>query len=131
MLFRSPNLWLGTSVENADYLWRLSYLLMTPAAGHFLSAEPLLGPLNLRPYLYEPKYSNNLGRGLKWVIVGGESGPKHRFFDHAWAKQILLDCMDYGVPFFFKQGSAFKPGQDRKLDGWEWSQSPFTTAATV
>lgn len=128
------NLWLGTSVENADYLWRLDYLLKTPAAGHFLSAEPLLGPLDLRFYLGRCLRYPDLGykHALKWVIVGGESGSKHRPFDHAWAKSILHDCIDFGVPFFFKQGSAFKPGQDRKLSGWEWSQSPFTTAeATV
>lgn len=131
------NLWLGASVENADYLWRLHYLLRTPAAGHFLSAEPLLGALGpeLRYYLGDIERFGRRGweyrrPGLKWVIVGGESGPNRRPFDHAWAKQILDACLDYSVPFFFKQGSAFKPGQDRKLNGWEWSQTPFT-ASTI
>lgn len=131
LLIWPDNLWLGTSVENADYLWRCSYLLMTPAAGHFLSAEPLLGQLGslLRFYLggclaYP---DHRWEHALKWVIVGGESGGNRRPFNPDWAQEILYNCLDYNVPFFFKQGSAFKPGQDRKLKGWEWEQSPFTT----
>ena len=117
------NLWLGTSVENEDYLWRLDYLLETPAAGHFLSAEPLLGPLtDLSAYL-NPKILR-AGRRLDWIILGGESGPGRRQFFHAWALEVQWMCDEFGIPFFFKQGGAFKPGQDRVLNGRTFSEFP-------
>lgn len=120
-----PNLWVGTSVEHADYLWRLDYLLRIPAAGHFVSAEPLLGPLpGLRQYVQA---------GLGWVIVGAESGAKRRPFDKDWARQIRDMCVREGVqqpahdtPFMFKQGSAYMSGQDRLLDGRTWDETPFS-----
>jgi protein gp37/uncharacterized protein YeaO (DUF488 family) len=133
------NLWLGTSVENEDYLWRLEYLLQIPAAGHFLSAEPLLGPLpRLKWYLPYDGRAPGLGRTigverpagflphtLDWVIVGGESGVTRRPFDKAWATDIRDQCVQAGVPFMFKQGSARLSGKDRLLDGREWNGSPF------
>jgi protein gp37 len=116
-----PNLWVGTSVENADYLWRLDYLLRIPAAGHFVSAEPLLGPLpGLRQYVQS---------GLKWVIVGAESGAKRRPFDKAWARDIRDMCGRAGVAYMFKQGGAYASGQDRLLDGRTWDETPFTPRA--
>lgn len=120
------NLWLGTSVENADYIWRLDYLLRTPAAGHFLSAEPLLGSLvyghkTLKPYLHSMP-----GRAvLKWVIVGGESGKYRRPLNVNWVREIRDLCVAADVPFMYKQGSAFKSGQDRLLDGRTWDETPF------
>ncbi len=115
------NLWLGTSVESSKYLWRLDYLLETPAAGHFLSAEPLLSALpSLERYLILAPFSHL----LDWVIVGGESGGERRPFDKAWARSIRDACVSCNVPFLFKQGSAFKPGQDRELDGQTWQQFP-------
>lgn len=120
------NLWLGTSVENADYLPRLHYLLSTPAAGHFLSAEPLLGPLgHLEVWAGWTKLNESPNR-LKWVIVGGESGPDNtrRPFMKRWAAEIRTQCDIHKVPFFFKQGSARLPGKDRLLWGRTWDERP-------
>ena len=83
------NLWVGTSVENDDYLWRLSYLIRIPAAGRFVSAEPLIGSLRFGLETY-------LTRGLGWVIVGGESGKDRRDFDKEWAKSVIcVSVMPY------------------------------------
>jgi protein gp37 len=152
-----PNLWVGTSVEHSDYMWRPEFLLAIPAAGHFLSAEPLLSSLvdadhparSITNYLYHNFENNALLRKrrtfklpyvdgeyscarlrtnrLRWVIVGGESGGSRRAFDADWARQIRDRCTDAGVPLMFKQGSAFKPGQDRLLDGRTWDETPFTS----
>ncbi len=132
------NLWLGVSVETADYLWRIDYALATPAAGVFISAEPLLGDIGclLRPYLDERGYVwrnkevpddvHDLGRlrAVGWVICGGESGANRRLFEKRWAASVMYSCVEFGVPFFFKQGSAFKPGQDRELNGMTWDGVP-------
>lgn len=113
-----PNLWVGTSVENEDYLWRLNYLIRIPAAGRFVSAEPLLGSLarGLETYLT---------RGVSWVIAGAESGAARRPFNTDWAAEIRDMCQRTGAKFLFKQGSAFKPGQKRLLAGREWNEHPF------
>lgn len=113
------NLWLGVSVENADYLWRMGYLARIPAAGRFVSAEPLLGSLVWPGGDYLEGY---LRSGISWMIVGGESGAARRAFDPEWAREIRDVCAKTGTRFFFKQGSAFKPGQDRVLDGRVWSE---------
>lgn len=98
------NVWLGTSIENNDYLHRAAQLLYNDAPVHFISAEPLLGELNLQWYLS--------GHDIEWVIVGGESGPDYRPMNLDWARRIRDDCAEYGVPFFFKQ-----VGGNRKIDG--------------
>lgn len=92
------NVWLGTSVENHRFTDRLDHLRDTPAAVRFVSAEPLLGPLDL-----------NL-TGIHWLIVGGESGPKHRRFEWDWARQLRDACRESGTAFFVKQGGGFRPG---------------------
>jgi len=133
-----PNLWLGVSVENAGYLWRIDYALATPAAGVFISAEPLLGDIGtgLRAYVTpdgwperhgdvpEDVYQAGRGRAVGWVIAGGESGPKRRPLDKNWVRNIRDTCAEFGAPFFYKQGSAYAPGRDRMLDGQTWSQLP-------
>lgn len=111
-----PNVWLGTSVENQHWAdIRIPELLATPAAVRFLSCEPLLGPLDLRPWLTRVPTSGDGWRltggtalaiadiVLDWVIVGGESGPKARAFDLAWARSIVAQCREAGVPVFVKQ----------------------------
>jgi len=109
-----PNVWMGVSVENADYVDRIKRLRETGAAVKFLSLEPLLGPL---PDL-------NL-RGIDWVIVGGESGPGARPMDPAWVTDIRDQCVAAGVPFFFKQwGGVHKKKAGRLLDGRVWDQMP-------
>lgn len=97
-----PNVWLGTSVENqqtADE--RIPHLLQTPAAVRFLSCEPLLGPVDLRPSWLNPTRQNN--NPISWVIVGGESGPKARPMHPDWARSLRDQCQAANVPFFFKQ----------------------------
>lgn len=109
------NLWIGTSVETKDFLFRLDTLFNIPAAGHFVSVEPLLAPLpELEPYLSR----------LGWVIVGGESGTRRRKFDKQWAIAIRDMCQQQDVPFLFKQGSADRSGQDRLLEGRAWNGQP-------
>lgn len=100
------NVWLGTTVENqkrADEL--LPELIRIPAIVRFISAEPLLEAVNLRPYL-----SN-----IHWVITGGESGPKARPADPAWFRGMMLQCMEFGVPFHFKQWGDWAPGDGENL----------------
>ncbi len=109
-----PNVWLGTSVENPKYLWRIADLLKNPARVHYVSAEPLLAPLDLSPYI----------KGLDWVIVGGESGPGFRPMDQAWARDIRDQCLAAGVAFFFKQISAPRTEMGCLLDGREWKEYP-------
>ena len=113
-LFWSDNIWMGVSVENADYLYRIEYLKRTNARIKFLSLEPLLGPL---PHL-------DL-EGIDWVIVGGESGPRARPMKPQWVRQIRAQCIAANVPFFFKQwGGVFKSKAGRTLDGRTWDQMP-------
>ena len=108
------NVWMGTSVENADYLDRIDQLRRIPAAVRFLSIEPLLGPL--------PKISLS---GIQWVIVGGESGPGARPMKPEWVTSIRDQCVKQRVPFFFKQwGGPNKSLTGRTLDGRTWDEMP-------
>jgi protein gp37 len=108
------NVWQGVSVENAGYTSRVAFLQTVPARVRFLSVEPLLGPIPTLPL-----------EGIHWVIVGGESGPKHRALDPAWARDIRDQCVRAKVPFFFKQwgGPTAKSG-GRVLDGRMWDGQP-------
>lgn len=94
------NVWLGVTVENADYDDRVEILLNIPAHHHFVSIEPMLGQVDIRPYLYSlvPPYKN-----LDWVICGGESGKYARPMQYKWADKLYLQCNRASVPFFFKQ----------------------------
>ena len=105
-----PNVWLGTSVENqqaADE--RIHRLLAVPARVHFLSMEPLLGPVDLEGWLgdsilsSDEKGSDIYSPGITWVIVGGESGPNARPCHPDWVRSLRDQCNAEGVPFFFKQ----------------------------
>ncbi len=108
------NIWMGVSVENQKYAFRIDHLRQTRAHIKFLSLEPLLGPLD------------NLDlSGIDWVIVGGESGPKARPVDPAWVRDIRNQCLEAGVAFFFKQwGGKRKSKTGRKLDGRTWNEYP-------
>jgi protein gp37 len=104
-----PNVWLGVSVEDqrrADE--RIPLLLSTPAAIRFVSAEPLLGPVDIRAYIAQPvPYDPYHEQRLNWLIVGGESGPGARAMDVAWARASVRQCREAGVACFVKQlGSA-------------------------
>jgi protein gp37 len=110
----AENVWMGASVENADYTWRIDHLRGTSARLKFLSLEPLLGPL---PDL-------DL-RGIDWVIVGGESGRRPRPMAAVWATDIRDQCRRAKVPFFFKQwGGTNKKAAGRTLEGRTWDQLP-------
>lgn len=91
-----PNVWLGVSVENAEYLWRVDVLADVPQTFpvRFLSLEPLLGPL--------PTLKSVLG-GIQWVIVGGESGGEARSMDVQWVRDIVRQCRQAKVMCFVKQ----------------------------
>jgi protein gp37 len=112
----ASNIWMGVSVESAKYVGRIDDLRRTHAQVRFLSLEPLLGPL---PDL-------DL-RGIHWAIVGGESGPKARPMDAAWAIDLRDQCRRARVPFFFKQwGGKNKKRAGRLLEGRTWDEMPKT-----
>lgn len=114
MLPWMPHIWMGVSVENRDYAFRIDHLRRTGAIVKFLSLEPLLGPL---PGL-------DLRR-IDWVIVGGESGPRARAMDPAWVVGIREQCRKAKVPFFFKQwGGRNKKKAGRELEGRTWDEMP-------
>ena len=111
------HIWLGVSVENQDAAHdRIQTLLDIPAQVRFLSCEPLLGRIDLSPYLRSG--------GIHWVIDGGESGAGRRPANPGWFRGIRDACQEYGVPYYHKQGNAHRPGQDRLLDGREWDGHP-------
>jgi protein gp37 len=110
----APNIWMGVSVENDRYRFRIDNLRSTNAHVKFLSLEPLLGPLT----------NLNLS-DVDWVIVGGESGPGARPMDPAWATDLRDQCRRARVPFFFKQwGGKNKKQAGRVLEGRTWDQMP-------
>lgn len=114
------NVWMGVSVENAQYTHRIDHLRATAAHTKFLSLEPLLGAL---PDL-------NL-RNIDWVIVGGESGPGARPVKESWVLDIRDQCLTTGVPFFFKQwGGVRKKRNGRLLQGRTWNELPATLTAS-
>lgn len=108
------NVWLGTSVENqvtADE--RIPHLLGCPAAVRWISAEPLLGPVDLAYTMFNGADSFGQMPGLDWVVVGGESGPGARACDVAWIRSIVAQCRVAGVPAFVKQLGAQPVARDR------------------
>jgi len=105
-----PNVWLGTTAENQEEAdRRIPHLLATSAAVHFISAEPLLGALDLRIYLPRTFTAMGGARAISWVIVGGESGPHGRPLHPRWARDLRDQCATAGVPFFFKQWGQHRP----------------------
>ena len=107
-----PGVWAGVTVENQHWAdIRIPILLDTPAAVRFLSCEPLLGPVDLRQWLRIWTARGSVPvRLLHWVIVGGESGPRHRPFDPDWARSIVAQCREAGVSCFVKQLGGLRPG---------------------
>lgn len=150
-----PNVWLGTSVENQKWAdVRIPHLLKTPAAVRFLSCEPLLGPVDLGAFLDELEFERDDGVAaiyrpkLRWVIVGGESGPGARPMYPDWARSLRDQSVFAGVPYFFKQWGEFAPARNgeawqvgtefwpvwrygkkkagREFDGRTWDEMPET-----
>jgi protein gp37 len=108
------NVWMGVSIETAEYAWRADDLRAAGATVKFLSVEPLLGPVQ------------NLDlSGIGWIIVGGESGPRARPMEPQWARDARGMCRREDVPFFFKQwGGKRKKEAGRTLDGRTWDEFP-------
>ncbi len=108
------HIWLGVSVEDGTKLSRVQHLRDTHASIRFLSVEPLIGPVG--------EIDLN---GIHWVIVGGESGPNARPMRSEWAQEIRDQCVEDGVPFFFKQWGGLRPKSGgRLLDNEEWNEFP-------
>ena len=99
------NIWCGVSVENEDVKWRIDKLKDVPVATRFISAEPLLGPLNLDGYWPH----------IDWLIVGGESGRGYRNMEEEWANQLMIDAKRTRTPFFMKQMAGKKEIPSRLL----------------
>lgn len=116
-----PNVWLGTSVESDDYVWRGEKLSAIPAAARFVSCEPLLGPL--------PSLELD---DIDWVIVGGESGAGCRPMDPSWVRDLRDRSKAAGVAFFFKQWGGRTPKSGgRVLDGRTWDEIPRAKTRTA
>lgn len=108
------HIWLGVSLENSEQVSRVRHLQGTAATVRFVSAEPLLGPLE--------RLSLD---GIHWLIAGGESGPKARPVQADWVRSLRDQCKSAGVAFFFKQWGGRTPKQGgRELDGVEWNEVP-------
>ncbi len=108
------NVWMGVSVENAKYRFRIDHLRNVPVATRFLSIEPLIGPVG----------ELDLAE-IHWVIVGGESGVGARQVRYEWIVEIRDQCLAAGVPFFFKQWGGRTPkAGGRQLDGERWDEMP-------
>lgn len=109
-----PHIWLGVSVESADYLMRVRHLKGTNASTRFISFEPLIGeigPVDLA--------------GVHWAIAGGESGPRARPLNAEWVREIRDQCLEQGVAFFFKQWGGRTPkAAGNTLDGRQWLDYP-------
>lgn len=112
--FAPAHIWLGVSVEDAKNAVRLKHLRAAQATVKFVSFEPLLGPVG----------DVDL-KGIDWVIVGGESGPRARSMDEAWAVEIRDLCKRDKTAFFFKQWGGVRPKSGgRELQGREWNEYP-------
>lgn len=113
-LYWAPNIWMGTSIESNDYVWRADKLREVPAAVRFISAEPLLGALT------GLDLSN-----IDWLIAGAESGHGARPMDLDWVRFLRDRCMVSGTKFFYKQNAI----RGKKvplpfLDGRQWIEYP-------
>ena len=109
-----PHIWAGVSVESNQFVWRADHLRRVPAHVRFISAEPLLGPLD----------QLNLD-GIHWLITGGESGAGHRPCDPDWVCQLRDRCGASGIAFFHKQWGGRTPkAGGRLLDGRTWDEFP-------
>lgn len=118
-----PNVWLGVTVENQHYAdVRIPKLLAVDAKAHFLSVEPMVGPVVLADVKMED--GQRLGESLRytptkaldWVIAGGESGPRARPSCPSWYRALRDECVAAGVPFLFKQWGAWVPECDTAPD---------------
>ena len=111
----TPNIWMGVTVEEKRYVYRLDLLRKIPAALKFVSMEPLLSAMP----------SLDLS-GIDWVIVGGESGPNCRVLKPEWVKGVKDQCVEQGVKFYFHQwGGVDRYKNGRTFEGRTWDDTPF------
>lgn len=112
-----PNVWLGVSIENQNYVFRKDMLCQIPSSIRFISAEPLLGPIDFGPL-----------DGIHWIITGGESGPNARLMHPDWARSIRIQCKAGKIAYFHKQNGGTKMVSGtwggRMLDGKTWDAIP-------
>jgi protein gp37 len=116
-----PNVWLGTSVENAETTPRIDALRMVPAHIRFISFEPLIGPVGPVDLA-----------GIHWAIVGGESGRAARPIREEWIDEIYDQCSIHDTKFFFKQWGTWgkdnkrrsKKANGREYRGKVWDDMP-------
>jgi len=108
------NVWLGVTVESAQYKFRIEHLRKSNVNVRFLSVEPLIAPVGVLPL-----------DSIDWLIAGGESGPNYRPCNPEWVQDVRDQCVSANVTFFFKQwgGRKAKSG-GRLLDGREWNEFP-------
>lgn len=140
-----PWVWWGTSVGHPKREPEIQKLIETPAAVRFVSAEPLLGAIDLERAPWEGKpdwyrydalrsgtwtmgggFTNHSDmqsedRRIHWVIIGGESGSKRREMDMGAAERLARQCVDAGVAVFFKQDSGARPGTKGRAPDWLWA----------
>jgi protein gp37 len=123
-----PNVWLGTSIEDGDFVDRIDHLRVAPAAIRFISFEPLIGSVG----------TINL-RDIHWAIVGGESGKSARPVREEWIDEIYLQCLSAGTAFFFKQWGTWgkdnkrrsKKANGREYRGQIWDEMPVAPQAAA
>lgn len=114
------NVWMGVTIENRRFVHRADYLRQVPAAVRFISAEPLLGPLEGLDLT-----------DIHWLISGGESGPKHRPVKEEWLVELRDRCQAEGVAYFFKQWGGARPKSGgRELQGRTWDEMPSVGATS-
>lgn len=123
-----PNVWLGTSVEDADVISRIDHLRAVPAAIRFISFEPLIGAVGTIDL-----------RDIHWAIVGGESGKFARAIKEDWIDEIHDQCATNNTAFFFKQWGTWgkdnkrrsKKANGREYRGRTWDEMPMTTGMSL
>ena len=116
-----PHIWMGVSIENRRFVHRADLLREVPAAIRFISAEPLLGPLEGLDLT-----------DIHWLIAGGESGAGHRPIREEWVLDLRDRCAEEDVAFFFKQWGGFRPKSNgRLLEGREWNAMPRASEQAV
>jgi protein gp37 len=109
-----PNVWMGVTIENRRFVHRADRLREVGAAVRFISAEPLLGPLEGLDLT-----------DIHWLIAGGESGHHYRRVREEWIAELRDRCRDEGVAFFFKQWGGARPkSHGRTLAGQTWDEMP-------
>jgi protein gp37 len=109
-----PNVWMGVTIENRRFVERADYLRQVDATVRFISAEPLLGPMEGLDL-----------HGVDWLIAGGESGHRHRPVREEWLLELRDRCNSAGVAFFFKQWGGTRPKSGgRLLAGRTWDEMP-------